>query len=885
MVSLVDSKHQYILTEATKTVSLSTSRHHGDSDELWLGSTILVRDEAVCSHALQSTATALDEDGDSHTIRGLVVNDCREDGRFKTRSYVTEESGVRFYAGVPIVSRSGYDIGVYAVSDDRPRAGLSVLELKFMEDVATAVGEHLGWALDRVDRFKGERIAGGLAAFVEKSSGNKAVDQADDSSDDDAPSTTASPRPHFGFIHHEERSSAKTLSKKRSSNDQRALRGHQSTKSSGQATRESFSLAPPSRGHRRQRSDSGAHSIVSKLDHAATALRESTLADGVIFFAAPGTVVAQDEDTSTGAPNPTINPLEPSADDARQSGRVLAVSLRNGDPSAFENQVALGNSTLDRYFTLYPSGKSMFFTQNRNLSSGDDSTSDSQVESSRQADVSLTANTSSIAPTGRKKKSRMDHEELLRLVPGVEHLVFLPLRDFVNDKWFSGCFLWTSSAGRMMSLDRNMSFLKAFGNTIMSEILRSHTARLDQAKTTFIASMSHELRSPLHGILGSIEFLTETSIDSYQAGLISSISDCGRTLLDTLSNLLSYAKMTNMNNASTITEVDLGSLVEEVIEAVCAGHGFKELHFNHLATQRGLSIANGMHHDAKRAAAALRGMGVARQEDSGDGVVCVLIDISPRLNWNVNTNPGALRRIVMNLVGNALNYTSSGFVAVSLRAVQQGDKVETLLRVADSGKGISKEFQKHGLFTAFKQEDPFASGTGLGLNIVKQLTESLNGSLELSSEQGKGTTVEVKLDLTLSNKQVTLPDHEILSLTQKTRGLRLCILEPKIEEQQGKDEEMARMDTCLAETCSVWFGMEVTKSASMDQAKADIFIYTEPPSVEYLLEHHNQDADKVQREQPLIIVCMNAAEAIETSNNHAKQLSQLGRIVEVIPQP
>jgi signal transduction histidine kinase len=119
----------------------------------------------------------------------------------------------------------------------------------------------------------------------------------------------------------------------------------------------------------------------------------------------------------------------------------------------------------------------------------------------------------------------MSHERLLKNLPGVKNLIFLPLWDYIEEKMIAGCFLWTSSTGRMMNLDDDLSYLRAFGNTIMSEVWRMNALKDDRAKTTFIASMSHELRSPLHGILGSVEFLQETANDAYQAGLVR-ISQC-----------------------------------------------------------------------------------------------------------------------------------------------------------------------------------------------------------------------------------------------------------------------------------------------------------------------------------------------------------------------
>lgn len=143
MVSLIDSTQQYILAEATKTLSLISDERHQPGDEVWLGNTIIKRSDAVCHHCFGQKHTAQDSNGEKYTTEALIIPDMRLNDRFKDKDYVKQEPGVVFYAGVPIKTKSGHRIGVYAVSDERSRHGLTVDELVFMEDVATAVMEHV----------------------------------------------------------------------------------------------------------------------------------------------------------------------------------------------------------------------------------------------------------------------------------------------------------------------------------------------------------------------------------------------------------------------------------------------------------------------------------------------------------------------------------------------------------------------------------------------------------------------------------------------------------------------------------------------------------------------------------------------------------------------
>ena len=120
MISLIDADRQYILAEATKSLSLYSCTTDQPEDEMWLGNTTIFNDDAMCHFAFSSTYTAREESGETYTVDCLVVPDCREDPRFTDKEYVKGEPGVRFYAGTPIITKAGHHIGVYAVSGTGP---------------------------------------------------------------------------------------------------------------------------------------------------------------------------------------------------------------------------------------------------------------------------------------------------------------------------------------------------------------------------------------------------------------------------------------------------------------------------------------------------------------------------------------------------------------------------------------------------------------------------------------------------------------------------------------------------------------------------------------------------------------------------------------------
>lgn len=909
MVSLIDRDTQMILAEATNRLRFGQA----PDDDLWLGSTILSRPDAVCEHALRNTYTARDPEDETviYTAPGLVVPDCRLDNRFDTRPYVVCEPGVRFYAGVPISSPTGHRIGVYAVSDERPRFGLTIEELHFMQGVAAAVMDHLEWARDRVDRFKGERIVRGLASFIE---GSSAADSGQDTELARTPS--ASRPPQISLASRRRPLSRNSSYNQNGNNTDGTSNGNPPTPgvSSGSSYMSPKDKTSTKQANPTQPKPDGLSRMFTR---AAELLRQSTLADGVVLFGASASnnkQLARGTTTSGGLPSSDDDELsvpvtsgsegvglDSSDSDTSPSGRpckILAYALADEQARAdIEQGSALTLGTLEKYFALYPKGKTFSFTnEGAGISSEDDSASD------REPGKTTTDSGHATNGSRRRRAARMDHKELLKKIPGAKSVVFVPLYDHSEDRLAGGCFLWTSVMGRMMNLDEDLSYLRAFGNSIMSEVGRINTQKNEAAKTTFIASMSHELRSPLHGILGAAEFLIDTATDSYQSGLITSISTCGKTLLDTLNHVLDYSKINKLGRAqmrrnarqnklinlasdssleslNMTAVVDLAILVEEVVDAVTAGHTFKKL--------PGLVLSQTSKSNVSASVNTMSGGN--HSAAAPEGAVSVLLDICPRASWLVRTQPGALRRIIMNLLGNALKYTTSGFVQVSLRATEDSHsgKTSAMVQVVDSGKGMSEEFQRDRLFVPFSQEDSFQPGTGLGLSIVKQIVDSLGGSIEVKSEQNKGTEVTVHLNLlAVPDDSPHQPDEEMHTIAERTKGQNLVILDcENPTETPQLNQQIRRLNETLVATCRLWFEMEASRE-DIAPDDADLYLYCEPPSVEALQQRFRQTgAHRKSREIPIIIICLNAEEAIKISQNQGRALLDLGKIVEVIPQP
>lgn len=444
----------------------------------------------------------------------------------------------------------------------------------------------------------------------------------------------------------------------------------------------------------------------------------------------------------------------------------------------------------------------------------------------------------------------------------------------------------------------------------------------DKAKGDFISSVSHELRSPLHGILASAEFLADTNLDSFQRSFVDTVESCGRTLLDTINHVLDFSKLNSFGNkwagtrssskkesvvrrmsrraqsgsvsslsqsgsksddeelerksfvADSLSgpvddvvhltaEIDLSAILEEVMEGVFAGYEFK-----------GISTPGIM-----------EVVGNPKLETNGRPVagakndITVIIDIDRNEDgWVFETQPGALRRIFLNLGGNAIKYTDSGWVRIRMKVEDlppNGDSEDrkslVTLIFTDSGKGISREFLKTRLFTPFSQENPLVSGTGLGMSIVKQIVEMLGGEIDVKSQLGKGTEVTVSLVLKRGaktpqapHKEIDEKDMEFREIAKRTKGKRvyLCNPESSPPESEGQTRAALHIRNSLDRYLTEWFGMKVVTECIGPEGKADIFIVPEGPIVNAHLACDGEETRKMAGKvggPPLIIICSNAA--------------------------
>jgi two-component system, sensor histidine kinase len=212
-------------------------------------------------------------------------------------------------------------------------------------------------------------------------------------------------------------------------------------------------------------------------------------------------------------------------------------------------------------------------------------------------------------------------------------------------------------------------------------------------KSTFLATMSHEIRTPLNAIIGSAELLGSAGLDGAQRQRVHTIRSAGQLLLDVINDILDYSKLDSRGLDLAPEPVDLPVIAHTIAST-----------FSDRATTMNLQL---------------------------------IVAFDP---CRIRTDPGRLRQVIVNLVGNALKFTREGKVQVDANLVGA-----SRLRVAvhDTGIGIRREDQSR-LFRDFEQIDGSYArshgGTGLGLAICKRIVEGMGGKIGVVSAPGKGST-------------------------------------------------------------------------------------------------------------------------------------------------
>ncbi|MDM7860739.1 PAS domain S-box protein [Alteromonas sp. ASW11-36] len=345
----------------------------------------------------------------------------------------------------------------------------------------------------------------------------------------------------------------------------------------------------------------------------------------------------------------------------------------------------------------------------------------------------------------------------------------------------------------------------------------------NQAKNAFLANMSHEIRTPMNAILGGLQLLRKETIPSGSRLLLDNAVSSAKSLLTIINDILDFSKIAE--NKLDLEQKPF-SLIQ-VIESV-------QFDVYTLANDKGIYFETVI------------------DEDFVDGYIGDIVRV---------------KQILLNLVSNAVKFTETGGVTIDIRNGHSKGKPALIIQVIDTGIGMSEAVQQR-IFERFTQADSSTTrkfgGTGLGMAITVNLIKMMGGRIELTSAEGKGTTIEVILPL---------PPTKDFSITESESQKALlppALADKKILVAEDNDINQVIIQTMLADTQAKVITVENGEQAVAAAQKIDfdlIFMDIQMPIMDGL--QAQQKIREIKPSTPVVALTANVmAEDVQTYLAH-----------------
>ncbi|KAL7922799.1 putative histidine kinase/response regulator [Trichoderma austrokoningii] len=928
------------------------------------------------SISLDKDATQFDHcDDGGEELPVLVVKDLATDERFKTKPYCQPEGSNHFYASVPIRTQRGINIGALCVVSSMPNCRWNSLFSHQMRNLSLAIMDHLESNSATLANERSQRMIRGLGFFVEgKATASSRAPVAGRETFTDTPDAlrlarkalvaeceapgkqAASEVTAAHTAPHTERSpSPDGKQPEPDAMEDRVPKPAAETKWAD-------SFVP------------GPNPMIDTFSEAARTIRESLETDGCLFLdssagsfgeyggrskesrksraanssARDDESSSEDEDNGSGSDDDEREDLQhsqpggggddvnaPATTNGTSAGseakkwpvcQVLGYSTTESRRNDLEDgslqRINMAQPFLAKLLQRYPKGHIFNFGINGELQSSDSSDDDGWMtdlskDSDKPAEPApqqpVLPDDASQSKRHRRPWARRNEGRIIQeMFPKARSVAFVPVWDPRKQRWCAGAFIYTLTPTRIFTVGAELNFLKAVSVLAIAETLRLRTFAANQAKSDALGSLSHELRSPLHGAVLGIELLRDTELTIFQGNIAHTIEICCRTLVDTVDHLLDYSKVNKfiqtrktggqtseprglrLSTARSVEEgmlslskhVRLDGVVEEVMDGVYSGFNF--MHFAlELAKQKTSADSdfNAMRRlDAMQAVEELGSNGKIAL-----GEVTVFLEIDHSCDWRFYTQPGAIRRIVMNLLGNSLKYTQTGSIKVLLTQTKpkwmSPDEAIVNIVVSDTGKGIGQDYLRNDLYKPFSQEDHLAPGTGLGLSFVKQITSQLRGHVHVDSRVNVGTIVRVSVPLMQSvtppdgAPQVAENEGEFDKYISEAAGLRVSLMGFDIG-QRGRrrmlDGSYTDLQVEVDRNCREWLGLKVITEAEANEKPPDCVIWVEDTLAAHPLE-------EIMHGPPCVVLCRNTLVAFKSAAQFESVKAH--RIFEFVAQP